>query len=223
MKSQLKIAAMVALMSPLATGCATKGWVQARLDTNRKIADSSLAGERVARMAGDSSVRADLKQDIAMFRKDLDSLRTEFGAKITSIQQGMVAMVQFDFPVNFAYNDATIREQDKATLNRFAGVACKYYQGSAITVEGFADPAGGVKFNQRLSQQRADNVKAYLTSACLGAGSDIKSVGYGKTRLVVAGAEKDQPGAEKNRRVVFVIESKGDNVSTNAVTLNSQQ
>ncbi len=222
MKNQLKIAAMVALMSPLATGCATKGWVQARLDTNRKIADSALAGERVARMAGDSSVRADLKQDITMFRRDLDSLRNEFGAKITSIQQGMVAMVQFDFPVNFAYNDATIREQDKATLNRFANVACKYYQGSAITVEGFADPAGGVQFNQRLSQQRADNVKAYLASACLGAGSDIKSVGYGKTRLVVQGAEKDQPGAEKNRRVVFVIESKGDNVSGKTITMNTQ-
>ncbi len=210
MKSQLKIAAMVALMSPLATGCATKGWVQARLDTNRKIADSSLAGERVARMAGDSSVRADLKQDIAMFRKDLDSLRTEFGAKITSIQQGMVAMVQFDFPVNFAFNDATIRDQDKPTLDRFANIVCKYYQGSAITVEGFADPAGGTRYNDRLSQQRADNVKSYLASQCLGANADLKSVGYGKTRLVVKDAKKDEPGAEKNRRVVFVIESKGD-------------
>ncbi|MEP6690255.1 MAG: OmpA family protein [Gemmatimonadaceae bacterium] len=214
MKNQLKLAALLVSMAPFATGCATKGWVQARLNTNRKIADSSLTtamtGERAARMAGDSAVRADLKNDIAMFRRDLDSLRSEFGAKITTLQQGMVAMVQFDFPVNFAFNDATVRDQDKASLDRFANVVCKYYQGSAITVEGFADPAGGTRYNERLSQQRADNVKSYLASQCLGTNPDLKAVGYGKTRLVVKDAKKDEPGAEKNRRVVFVIESKGD-------------
>jgi outer membrane protein OmpA-like peptidoglycan-associated protein len=35
-------------------------------------------------------------------------------------------------------------------------------------------------------------------------------VGYGKTRLVVPGAWGDEPGAEQNRRVVFVIETKGE-------------
>jgi outer membrane protein OmpA-like peptidoglycan-associated protein len=35
----------------------------------------------------------------------------------------------------------------------------------------------------------------------------VKSVGYGEDRQVVPNAAKDQPGAELNRRVVFVIES----------------
>ena len=35
------------------------------------------------------------------------------------------------------------------------------------------------------------------------------AVGYGESRLVVPGAQKDDPGAQTNRRVVFVIESAG--------------
>ena len=34
----------------------------------------------------------------------------------------------------------------------------------------------------------------------------IQTVGYGKTRLV-RNAQKDEPGAELNRRVTFVIET----------------
>jgi len=37
----------------------------------------------------------------------------------------------------------------------------------------------------------------------------IETVGYGKTRLVTPKAWGDQPGADLNRRAVFVIETKG--------------
>ena len=39
--------------------------------------------------------------------------------------------------------------------------------------------------------------------------SALLCVGYGETRLVTPGASGDAPGAELNRRVVFVIESAG--------------
>ena len=35
----------------------------------------------------------------------------------------------------------------------------------------------------------------------------LASVGYGKARQVRPGAAKDAPGAELNRRVVFVVEA----------------
>ena len=106
-----------------------------------------VSAERSARMSADSS----LTPDVASLRKDLDSLRTEYGAKITALENGM----QFALPVHFAFNDATIRDEDKAALDRFAKVVTKYYPGSMITVEGFADPAGGVKYNLDLSKRRA--------------------------------------------------------------------
>ena len=38
--------------------------------------------------------------------------------------------------------------------------------------------------------------------------AQLTTVGYGEARQVVAGAQKDDPGAEQNRRVVFVIENR---------------
>jgi peptidoglycan-associated lipoprotein len=111
-------------------------------------------------------------------------------------------------PVHFAFDDATVRAEDEAVLNRFAQVAQKYYPGALITVEGFADPAGSVRYNLDLSRRRAEAVKDYLSSQ--GLSNELKTVGYGKTRLVVPNAWGSETGAEQNRRVVFVIETRGE-------------
>ncbi|MEP6729445.1 MAG: OmpA family protein [bacterium] len=184
------------------TACATKGALRRGLDEQHFALDS----ERVARLAADSAVRADAQRDlareVASLRTDLQGLRTEFGAKIAEVATGL----QFAFPVHFAYNDASVRDTDKVALDRFATVVQKHYPGAHVTVEGFADPAGGNKYNIVLSQRRAEAVKQYVG----GKGVDptlINAVGYGKTRLVNRTATRDMPGAELNRRVVFVIET----------------
>ncbi|HEY7878392.1 MAG TPA: OmpA family protein [Gemmatimonadaceae bacterium] len=213
MNAKLKTVAIVALVAPAMAACASKGFVRENLAqglaAQRAYTDSSVTTERTARVAADSS----LTIDVASLRTNLDSLRTEFGAKITALESGL----QFALPVHFAFDDATVRDEDHAALDRFAKVAQKYYPGSTITVEGFADPAGSTRYNVKLSQQRADAVKGYLQSQ--GLTDEVRTVGYGKTRLVVPGAQKDAPGAEQNRRVVFVIENKGDVTATTASTM----
>ena len=190
------------------TGCATKGFVRKEIATNntslRSAMDSAIAAERVARIAGDSMTAAQAAALVAELRNELTQLRTEFGAKITAMEEG----VRFAMPVNFAFDDASVRESDKPALTRFAQVAQRYYGGSAITVEGFADPAGPARYNQVLSERRAETVRQFLGAQGLD-GSQLRAVGYGETRQVVPGAERDDPGGEQNRRVVFVIESRG--------------
>src|SRR5919201_3382649 len=203
MKKQLTMFAVGAVVLPfVSAGCATKGFVRKELAAQRTAIDSVIAMERTERMAGDSALRGEFTTQLASLRADLTSLRDTFNVRITALENG----VQFATPVNFAFDDATVREEDKALLDRFAMVVQKYYPGSKITVEGFADPVGGANYNRRLSQRRADAVKTYLTEK--GLSSDIKTVGYGEARPVVPGAGKDDPGAEQNRRVVFVIESR---------------
>ena len=70
--------------------------------------------------------------------------------------------LQFAFPVHFAFNDANVRTEDAAALDRFANVVSKHYTGAKVTVEGFADPAGSSRYNAALSKRRADAVKAYV-------------------------------------------------------------
>jgi outer membrane protein OmpA-like peptidoglycan-associated protein len=203
----------LATIAPLMAGCVKASTYHRDLRDTR----SQIASERTDRMAADSSQNADVagvksdlagvKTDVQGLRNDLQNLRTEFGAKITALESG----IQFDFPVNFAFDDASVRDQDHDALDRFAGVVQKYYPGSKITIEGFADPAGTKTYNVGLSQRRADAVRDYLVQKGMST-TELKTVGYGKTRLVVPKAAHDDPGAEQNRRVVFVIETKGDNV-----------
>ncbi|MFL5579676.1 MAG: OmpA family protein [Gemmatimonadaceae bacterium] len=184
----------------LLSACVTKGTFRREIAATR----SEIAQERAERAMADSG----LVRDIASLRTDLQGLRTEFGAKIAVLENGM----RFAFPVNFAYDDATVREEDRAALERFAQVAQKHYPGATVTVEGFADPAGTARYNAALSLRRAEAVRDFLAAQGL-PGDRVRPIGYGETRLVVPGAKKDDPGAEKNRRVVFVIEDHG---STNA-------
>lgn len=200
MHTHLKAAALLLAAAPMVTACATKGFVREQVAAERQARELAINEERTARIAGDSVLR----QDIEGMRRDLATLRTEFGAKITALEEGM----QFAFPVNFAFDDATVREQDRAALDRFAQVVQRHYGGAKITIEGFADPAGSTRYNQQLSQRRAEAVRDYLASAGLTT-NELEAVGYGEARQVVRGAQRDDPGAEQNRRVVFVVESRG--------------
>jgi peptidoglycan-associated lipoprotein len=179
------------------SACATRGALRRGLEE-----------ERNARIAADNAQQGDiavLRTDVNNLRADLNSLRTEFGAKIAEVSQGL----QFAMPVHFAYDDASVRSVDMAALDRFASVAAKYYPGSKVTVEGFADPAGSAQYNLALSQRRADAVRSYITSKGLDAAL-VSTVGYGESRLVRPEASRYMPGAELNRRVVFVIETPGE-------------
>lgn len=195
------------------TACATKGYVNKRVDAQTVAQTAALDSERTARVQADEATKA----EIATLRTDLQTLRTEFGAKITEVAEGM----KFAFPVHFAFNDATVRTEDAAALDRFANIVSKHYNGAKVTVEGFADPAGSNRYNAELSRRRAEAVKAYVASKGLDA-SLINAIGYGETRQVNRGAWGDQPGAELNRRVVFVIESPA-NADANRVTASLEQ
>ena len=213
MRHRIHSLVAIALVAPLATACVSKGTFR------RSVADqrTALEQERQARIAADSTLMGDLtalRGDVATLRKDLDGLRSEFGAKITALEEGM----RFALPVHFAFDDATVREEGIAALDRFAQVAQKHYPTSQITVEGFADPAGSQRYNKRLSTRRAESVRQYLVGKGMPA-EQLRVVGYGESRQVVAGAERNEPGAEQNRRVVFVIET-GDAEGTGVAAAN---
>ena len=176
------------------SACATRGALRRGLED-----------ERAARVAADSAQQVELaaqRAELAALRTDLGALRTEFGAKIAEVAEG----VKFALPVHFGYDDATVRTADAPALERFASVVQKHFPGAKVTVEGFADPAGTADYNLALSQRRADAVRDFLSGRGVD-GSLVSAVGYGETRLVNRRAERDMPGAELNRRVVFVIET----------------
>jgi peptidoglycan-associated lipoprotein len=203
----------IVAVGPLLTGClATKGALQrakeeqaAALAQTNSTLTAALESERQTRAASDSALSQQLgivRGDVQQLRSDLQTMKTDFGAKISMLEDGL----HFMMPVNFAFNDASVKETDRASLTRFANIVTKYYPGSKITIEGFADPAGSPRYNLSLSARRASAVRDYLRSSGL-TSNELNAIGYGETRLVAPGASHDQPGAELNRRVVFVVET----------------
>lgn len=193
------------------TGCVTSKTFKREMTATR----AEISTERTERLRADSILGADLVGLRTELKKELADLRTEFDAKIVAAGNGMKVML----PVNFAFDDAMVKDSDRAALERFSQIANKYYPGAVITIEGFADPAGSAAYNQRLSLARAENVKRELSTKGMDA-SMIRTMGFGSMRQVVPGAQKDEPGADRNRRVVFVIESAETRTATTTTTNN---
>jgi OmpA-OmpF porin, OOP family len=79
-----------------------------------------------------------------------------------------------------------------------------------IIVNGHADRLGSAQYNQRLSEKRADAVRAYLVSKGVDAGK-VETLGFGKTLPVKACPDQKERKAliaclADNRRVVVEVQ-----------------
>jgi outer membrane protein OmpA-like peptidoglycan-associated protein len=218
MSASFRSARVMRLSALLLAGLSMTACVRSKTFKREMAATrGEIATERTERMRADSILGADLSGLRTELKKELADLRTEFDAKVARAENGMKVMM----PVSFAFDDAMVKDADRAGLERFAQIANKFYPGAVVTVEGFADPAGTQVYNQRLSLARAENVKRVLSQQGMDA-SLIRTMGFGSLRQVVPGAQRDEPGAEKNRRVVFVIESaEARGTETASVTNNN--
>ena len=100
-----------------------------------------------------------------------------------------------------------MRPAAQPLLDDFANVIRNSHSQALITVEGFADPAGSTRFNQRLGMERAEAVRGYLQGSGTLTGS-LRAVSYGEAvnRQVVPGAKGPGEEGMQNRRVALVIE-----------------
>ena len=163
--------------------------------------------------AGDDAVSQRLggrigtvEQRTAALETDLGQLEQDFEVAITRLEN----QLRFDVPVYFAFNDATVEEEDQALLDRFGAVAQEYYPDALITVEGFTDPAGSAEFNMALGLRRAGAVREYLLSTGMTA-DRVRAVSYGEDTQRLVMPAQTGPGLVgwENRRVVLVIEHDG--------------
>jgi len=106
-----------------------------------------------------------------------------------------------DLEINFDYNSADISKKSMPSVQALGkALTNPDLKGSTFVVAGYTDAAGSEAYNQDLSERRADAIKRYLTDKFGIAGSDLVTVGYGKTKLKDPG----NPMGEANRRVQVV-------------------
>jgi peptidoglycan-associated lipoprotein len=145
-----------------------------------------------------------LQAQIDALRSELAVRFEDYDARFTQLQ----GRLRIDMTAHFGFDDARIREQDRAALDEFAAVIRDNHPNVLVTVEGFTDPAGSPAYNKRLGLQRAENVREYLISSGIPA-NQLRAVSYGEdaNRQVVPGGWG--PNGEPNRRVALVIDFVG--------------
>ena len=105
---------------------------------------------------------------------------------------------KIDLEINFDYNSADISTKSLPAVQALGrALTNPDLKGSTFVVAGHTDAAGGEGYNQELSERRADSIKRYLVDKYGITGSDLVTVGYGKSKL----KDPANPLAEVNRRV----------------------
>jgi outer membrane protein OmpA-like peptidoglycan-associated protein len=108
---------------------------------------------------------------------------------------------KIDLEINFDYNSADISAKSLPSVQALGrALTNPDLKGATFIVAGYTDAAGGDAYNQDLSERRSDSIKRYLTDKYSIAGTDLVTVGYGKSKL----KDPSQPLSEVNRRVQVV-------------------
>ena len=108
---------------------------------------------------------------------------------------------KIDLEIRFDYNSADISSSSMPAVQELGkALSDTSLKGSTFVVAGHTDAVGGETYNQDLSERRADTIKKYLTDRYGLNGSDLVTVGYGKTKPKDANAPMDPV----NRRVQVV-------------------
>jgi outer membrane protein OmpA-like peptidoglycan-associated protein len=108
---------------------------------------------------------------------------------------------KIDLEINFDYNSADISAKSLPSVQALGrALSNTDLKGSTFVVAGHTDASGGETYNQDLSERRADSIKRYLVDKFGITGTDLVTVGYGKTKL----KDPANPLAEVNRRVQVV-------------------
>ena len=102
--------------------------------------------------------------------------------------------------IHFDFDSWRIRPESAVALdNLAAALVSSELRSSKFLLEGHTDASGGAAYNQRLSQQRADEVKRVLVARGVPA-DRVASVGRGATQL----SNSAEPRSAENRRVRLV-------------------
>lgn len=128
----------------------------------------------------------------------VQALKSELGAVETD--RGTVVALPGD--VTFDFDQATIREDARPTLDRLAELIQASGGTGSVAIEGHTDAEGADDYNRGLSQRRAEAVKTYLSGKGVGA-DRLQTRGLGETRPVAS--NDDDAGRQRNRRVEVIL------------------
>ncbi|MCG6207923.1 OmpA family protein [Rhodopseudomonas sp. HC1] len=139
-------------------------------------------------------------------RQFVDTLRNRPSRSLSLGEREQIATLAKDKPaidleITFDYNSATISRKAAPAVEALGkALSNPDLKGSTFVVAGHTDSIGSEPYNQELSERRADTIKRALVEKFGIAGSDLVTVGYGKSKP----KDTANPADPTNRRVQVV-------------------
>ena len=103
--------------------------------------------------------------------------------------------------IQFDFDKAVLKPKTRELLSQIAGILLTS-KGHRISIYGHTDDVGSIKYNQNLSERRAQSVQNYLINVHIDP-KILTSKGFGKSTPLVKGTSKE--ARAKNRRVEIAI------------------
>jgi outer membrane protein OmpA-like peptidoglycan-associated protein len=173
-------------------------------------AEQARAAAEAARAAADAQAqqaRALAEQAqaaVAQAEQEKTALREQLREQLSVVLEtretarGLIVNVS---DVLFDTGSATLKPGAREKLARVAGILASHPD-LKIEIEGHTDSVGGDDYNQRLSERRAESVRAYLVQQKI-APDAVGAEGFGESQPVASNTTA--AGRQQNRRVELVV------------------
>lgn len=210
MRNQLMIAAVASSM--MLAGCATDpmtGQTQINKGALGAIA-GGLGGAAISKATGgdktgrDAAIGAAVGGGIGLYMENqAKKLKQQMQGTGVSVEKDANDNIYLVMPgsITFAFDDATLNNAFKPTLDKLASTLAEYNQ-NTITIAGHTDSRGDAGYNMNLSQQRANAVASYLSQRGV-TYNRIQVIPYGESRPVAT--NNTEAGRQQNRRVEITL------------------
>ena len=132
-------------------------------------------------------------------RRIIEELKRR-GADVRETDRGVVVNLP---DVLFGFDSAALRRDAVRAVHEIADVAASY-PNRQVSVEGHTDSVGTIKYNQWLSERRAQSVTKELRREGV-PGNRIRTYGFGESDPIAS--NRTEHGRSRNRRVEVILEN----------------
>ncbi|HLW82478.1 MAG TPA: OmpA family protein [Candidatus Acidoferrales bacterium] len=204
-KEKAQLQAQAAAQAAAASAAKAQEEAQAQaLAEAKALAEQQAAAQAQAAAAQAQSTAAQAQAAAARSEREKEELRAtlleQFNRILPTTDTSRGLKVNMA-DVLFATAKFDLQPAAREALAKLSGIV-EAHPGLKLQIEGYTDSVGSDAYNQKLSEDRAGTVRAYLAAQGVDPGA-ITSIGYGKANPVAS--NDTAAGRRQNRRVEIII------------------
>ena len=209
-RNSLRVLVPALAIAVLTTGCASHKFVKKQDEATR-----AELGAEIDEVGG--SVE-DLQTDVAQIESTVETQGEEIqelsqtarDALDRAIAAGKLAEGKFLYEtvlsedkVRFGFEQATLSDEARAELDRFAEQLKEQNENVYIEIQGHTDSSGAEEYNLLLGEERAESVRRYLSLEHDVPLHRMATISYGESAPAADNSTRE--GRAQNRRVALVV------------------